>query len=166
MRYLFFQSFFIALVAFAGLLADDQSDLSRYPKCSKEELMMFFPQPIVKNVLINAQVSKTDAEEIASELANKDRRMAKIVDEKASHYSPNPFKDLSQRDQAIKIYQETLFEVFANVLKSHGIKDENQIHSLLEEVRTIKSKMFIECIRQQQEASSSATIQNSLIDRK
>ncbi len=155
MRYLFFQTFFIATLVCMDVAADDQSDPVKYPKCSKEELMMFFPKPVVKGVLIKAHFSEKDADSIANLLAAEDRGMAKIVDEKASHYSPNPFKDLSQRDQAIKIYQETLFEVFANALKSHGIKDENQIRSLLDEVRTIKSKMFIECIKQQQDEKNS-----------
>jgi hypothetical protein len=149
MRSLFFRIIFLAAFFGMDLKAEDQTDLNTFPKCSKEELMMFFPQPIVKSVLLNAHISENNADEIAKDLANKDRGMAKIVDEKASQFNPNPFKDLSQRDQAIKIYQETLFEVFANVLKSHGINDENQIRSLLDEVRTVKSKQFIECMRQE-----------------
>lgn len=151
MKNLFFKTFFITALAFIDICAEEQESIL-YLKCSKEELMMFFPESIVKNVLMQAHISEKDAREIAEQLASKDKGLAKIVDEKASHYNPNPFKDLSQRDQAIKIYQETLFEVFANVLQSHGIKDENQIRSLLEEIRTIKSKLFIECIRQQQNA--------------
>lgn len=110
---------------------------------------MFFPEGIVKNVLIQANFTKEESDSIANELAVKDRGMAKLVDQKAAQYQPNPFKELNQRDQAIKIYQETLFEVFANVLKEHGVKDENQIRALLDEIRLIKSKNFIDCISKQ-----------------
>lgn len=148
MCYRFLLTFFAVFLVFCDLMANDSSGELPYPKCSQEELMRFFPQPIVKSVLIKAHFSEKDATEIAEQLANKDKGMSKIVDEKASQFYPNPFRDLSQRDQAIKIYQETLFEVFANVLQSHGIKDENQIRTLLDEVRTTKSKMFVECMRQ------------------
>lgn len=156
----FFKICCIAVIFATGgnnLHADEKSELNAgYPQCTKEELMMFFPQPIVKKILMNAKVDAAEADSIAKELAGKDQGMAKIVDQKAAQYNPNPFKDLSQRDQAIKIYQETLFDVFATVLKGHGIKDENQIQSLLDEIRTMKSKMFIECIRLQQQQSASA----------
>jgi len=135
-------------------LTDSLIATSTFPSCSKEELMMFFPQPIVKNVLVlDAHLDEKDAEDISTELAIQDKGLAQLVDERASRYTQNPFKDLSQRDQAIKIYQETLFEVFANVLKGHGIKDEQQIRTLLDEIRSVKSKMFIDCIRKEQAAS-------------
>lgn len=131
----------------AGVLAGDETI-----SCTKEELMMFFPPAIVKSVLVKAQFTQQQADEIAKDLAGNDKKLAKIVDEKAEKENPNPFKDLSQRDQAIKIYQETLFEVFANVLKAHGVNDEHEIHQLLDEVRANKSRMFIECIRKSEQS--------------
>lgn len=133
-----------------------------YLPCSKEELMKFFPQPIVKGVLMNdAHLPEQEADSIAQELAKADQRLEKMVDEKAARYNPNPLKNLGQRDQAIKIYQETLFEVFASTLKSHNIKDESQIRFLLEEIRSIKSKMFVDCIRQQYDFSPPANLEKN-----
>jgi hypothetical protein len=129
--------------------------LSNSMKCTKEELMTFFPQQVVQSVLVKAQLPKDQAASIAEELSHKDRELAKIVEEKAAKLDPNPFKDLSQRDLAIKIYRETLYEIFAKVLKSHGVTNEDQIQTLLDEMQAAKSKLFIECIRKQQASSSS-----------
>ena len=146
MKQIFFYSCCISLI-----YCLQTETLLASPSCTKEELMKFFPQPIVMNVLVtDAHLSEKDAEAISKELAIKDNSLTQLVDEKASQQKPNPFNDSSQRDKAIKIYQETLFEVFAKVLKEHGINDEQQMRSLLDEIRTLKSKMFIECIRQQQ----------------
>lgn len=159
MRKLIFQSCCIAVTIWIcqeNLVAEEKSASSQYPPCTREELMLFFPEGVVKNVLVQANFSEEESEGIAKELGVKDRGIAKLVDQKAAQYQPNPFKELSQRDQAIKIYQETVFEVFANVLKEHGIKDENQIRSLLEEIRLIKSKIFIDCISKQPRSSKAS----------
>jgi hypothetical protein len=129
--------------------------LSNSMKCTKEELMIFFPQQIVESILVKAKFPKEQALSIAEELSHKDQELAKIVEDKAAKLNPNPFKDLSQRDLAIKIYRETLYEVFAKVLKAHGVTNEDQIQTLLDEMQSAKSKLFIECIRKQHVNSSS-----------
>jgi hypothetical protein len=129
--------------------------LSNAMKCTKEELMTFFPQQVVQSVLTHSNMTKEQATDIAQELSQKDKELAKIVEEKADKLEPNPFKDLSQRDLAIRIYRETLYEIFAKVLKSHGITNEDQIQTLLDEIQMAKSKLFIECIRKQQTPLSS-----------
>lgn len=135
--------------------------LSNSMKCTKEELMAFFPQQIVESILIKAKIPKEEASKMALELSQKDRELAKLVENKAAKMEPNPFKDLNQRDLAIKIYRETLYEVFAKVLKSHGMTNEDQIQSLLDEMQAAKSKLFIECIRKQQPNSSSPSPSSS-----
>lgn len=125
--------------------------------CTKEQLMTFFPQPVVESVLIEAKIPEEQAKEIARELSQQDRELVKKVEEKAVKWDPNPFSDLSQRDLAIKIYNETLYEVFSKILKSHGIHNDNQIQTLLDKVREMKSKLFIDCIRNQQAPSTLPT---------
>lgn len=125
--------------------------------CTKEQLMTFFPQPIVESVLMEAKIPEEQAKEIARELSQQDRELVKKVEEKAVKWDPNPFSDLSQRDLAIKIYNETLYEVFSKILKSHGIPNDNQIQTLLDKVREMKSKLFIDCIRNQQAPSTPPT---------
>lgn len=129
--------------------------------CTKEQLMTFFPQPVVESVLTEAKISEEQVKEIGQELSQQDRELIKRVEEKAVKWDPNPFSDLSQRDLAIKIYNETLYEVFAKVLKAHGISNDTQIQALLDKIRELKSKLFIECIRNQQSSTTSSTSPSS-----
>lgn len=123
--------------------------LSNSMKCTKEELMRFFPEQLVTSVLIKAKLPKEQANAIAKELSEKDRELERLVEEKSAQVEPNPFKNLSHRDLAIKIYRETLYQVFAKVLKANGITNEDQIQTLLDELQEARSKLFIECIRKQ-----------------
>ncbi len=140
----------ISTLCFATLQAETTGVvLSNSMKCTKEELMTFFPKQILQSILIQAQLPKDKADKIAEELSQKDKEFTKIVEEKAAKVQPNPFQDLSQRDLAIRIYRETLYEVFAKVLKANGVTNEDQIQTLLDEMQNEKSKRFIECIRKQ-----------------
>ena len=145
----------ISMVCSVSLQAETtEVVLSNSMKCTKEELMRFFPEQLVQSILSKAHLPKEQAEAIAQDLSKKDQELAKLVEEKSSQIEPNPFKNLSQRDLAIKIYRETLYEVFAKVLKSHGVTNEDQIQTLLDELQEARSKLFIECIRHQQPWSS------------
>ena len=144
----------MALTGLTTLYAQDTTQTSAPSlesiDCTKEELMTFFPKPVVEAVLIREQISKEQAQAIAQELSGKDQELVKNVEAKASRLDPNPFKDLNQRDLAIKIYRETLYEVFAKVLKAHDITNDERIQQLLDKVQQAKSRLFIECIRKQQ----------------
>jgi hypothetical protein len=115
--------------------------------CTKEILMTFFPPSIVKSVLVRHQVPADKAAEIAEELSQKDREILRIVEKKASQMEINPFKDLNQRELAIKLSKETIYSVFAQVLKDHQITNEDQIHALLDDIQEAKGKLFINCFR-------------------
>lgn len=117
--------------------------------CSKETLMTFFPRPVVKAVLMQNKVSEEEAQQIAQELSQKDQEVVKQVEVKASEMNPNPFSDLAYRNTAIKLFRETLYEVFAKVLKAHQITDENQIQHILEDMQAAKGKLFVECIKKE-----------------
>lgn len=116
-------------------------------QCTKEELMTFFPKAVVKSVLIQHKVPEAEAQIIAQELSQKDQEVVKTVEMKASKLDPNPFKDLSNRDMAVKVFRESLFEVFSKVMKAHNITDESQIKALLEDLQATKGKLFVECIK-------------------
>ncbi|CUI16560.1 putative secreted protein [Candidatus Protochlamydia naegleriophila] len=141
----------MALNCFADVATDEKTGVAVEPSfCTKEELMTYFPQPLVKAILLKSNVQEEQAAAIAEDLAQKGQELEKVVAEKAAKLDPNPFKDLSQRDVAIKIYRETLYEVFAKVMKNHGITSEDQIQTLLDEMQLAKSKLFIDCIRREQ----------------
>lgn len=136
---------FLLASGFLGCFAEEKK--LTYENCTKEELMMAFPFYIVKEAMLSAGYSQDLSTQIAQELALKDKNISKIVDERAEQLHPNPFKDLSLRDQALKIYQETLYDVFSGVLKANGINNEAEIQSLLEKIRLTKSKLLIDCLR-------------------
>lgn len=121
--------------------------LSNSMRCTKEELMAFFPRQIVESVLIEAKVSKEESAAIATELAKKDQQMAKIVEEKGQKVDAYSVQKNDRRELALKTYREALHEVFSEVLKSHGIKEESQIQSLLDKIQGDKNRLFIECVR-------------------
>ena len=123
--------------------------LSNSMKCTKEELMRFFPHQIVHALLIKANIPEDKADAIAKELSDRNKDFARILEEKSEKITPNPFKNLSQRDLANQIYQQTLYEVFANTLRTHGITDEEKIQSLLSQLKEDRTKLFMECIRKQ-----------------
>ena len=146
----YFSCIFVSTVCCAILQGETtEVVLSNSMKCTKEELMRFFPEQIVQSVLVKAKLPQEQADAIARDLSQKDRELAKLVEERSSKVDPNPFKNLSQRDLAIKIYRETLYEVFAKVLKAHGVTSDDQIQTLLDELQEARSKLFIECIRKQ-----------------
>ena len=83
---------------------------------------------------------------INKELAEKDKDVIKMVEEKASKVSPNLLRDPQQRQAAVKLFRETLFEVFSKVMKAHGITDDKQIQEMLDDVQKQKALRFKECM--------------------
>lgn len=125
-------------------------------KCSKELLMTFFPAPLVKQVLINHHISPEKAEQISHALARKDQEVVQLVDSKSKQLETNPFQDVEKRDQAVKIFREALYETFSKVLKANGIENDEEIHTMLEDMQAAKGKHLVACM-QQQEAQEPTT---------
>ncbi len=124
--------------------------LSNSMKCTKEELMRFFPEQVVKDVLIKANLPQNQAEAIAHTLSLKDSELTKLVKEKSAQLSiSNHESQFTQRDLVTKIYRETLFEAFSNALKENGVTDPDQIQILLESLKEARSKLFMECMKKQ-----------------
>ncbi len=115
-------------------------------ECSKELLLSFFPEAFVTEVLQKYQVSKEKWEPIVKGLKEKNDEVIKLVDEQASKMNPNPLKDPSQKQQAVKIFRESLYQVFASVLKANGVSDDQKIQSMLGEIQQLKTKRFAQCM--------------------
>lgn len=152
---LFLACFMAALLYSAPLKASatnsDESDSLEEPvKCTKEELINFFPQQVVEHVLIKAKIPRDKAHKIAVELSQKNMELLNTVEEKSSHLQKNLSNNSNLQDQTIKIYGDTLHDMFTKVLKAYGIDDETQAQNLLEQIRLERSKHFIECLRLQQ----------------
>ena len=102
-----------------------------------------FCQPTLKK--FNVPEDKWDA--IVRGLADKNKDVLRLVEEKASKLDPNPFKgfDPSQRAAAVKIFRETLTQVFSEVLKANGVSDDTQIAQMLEDIQRQKAANFAKC---------------------
>lgn len=126
--------------------------------CTKEVLMNLYPAPILKAILEQHSIPADKADAISRELAKRSQdSIDKIVEEKASKMDPNPFNDLTKRDEAGKIFRETVFEVFARVLNAHGIvEDDTEKQAILDEMQEIKGKLFFECIKKEQNVDKHA----------
>ena len=122
-------------------------------ECSKELLLSYFPDVFVSQTLKKYNVPQDKWSAISKGLAAKDKDVLKIVEEKASKLSPNPFKDRdpAQRQIAVKIFRETLTQVFNEVLKANGVTDEKQLSAMLDDIQQQKAKNFALCMEKQKQ---------------
>lgn len=141
--------FMLASVSLGLYAETTEVVLSNSMKCTKEELMRFFPEQVVRSILLKHNVPKEKVDAIARELSQKDEELSKMVEEKSHRLDANSLKNLSQREAAAKIYRETLYEVFSKELNAHGVTDQDQIQAMLDDLQEARSKLFIECIRKQ-----------------
>ena len=123
--------------------------LSNSMKCTKEELMRFFPEQIVESILVQGNVAKEKAEIIAQILAKKDIEIAKLAEQKPAKMDPNFLQDANKRQAAIQTYKEVVYQVFSQVLKENGVTDEGQIQQFLEKLQEARRNLFLECVRKQ-----------------
>lgn len=131
----------MALCAPAVSSAQSKSD-----ECTQEVLMSYFPDKFVSQTLDKFQVPQAQRAAIQKELAEKDKQVIPMVEEKAGKMTPNPLRDPQLRQEAVKIFRETLFELFASTMQAHGINDKTQIQSMLDDVQQQKAKQFAACM--------------------
>ena len=87
-------------------------------ECSKELLLAYFPETFVTETLKKFKVPESEWAGINKDLSSKDGDVIKMVEEKASKMDPNPLKDPQQRQGAVKIFRETLLEIFSSIVAS------------------------------------------------
>ncbi len=133
-------------LALTSVSALDVTPKSGVDECSRELLLSYFPETFVNETLKKFNVPKDQWDAINKELTSKNDSVIKIVEEKAQKMDPNPLKDPSQRQAAVKIFRDTLFEVFAGVMKQHGVTDDQQIKSMLEDIQHQKAVRFAQCM--------------------
>lgn len=120
--------------------------------CSKELLLAYFPKQFVNETLKKFNVPQDKWDSINKALSEKDKEVIKIVEEKAAQMNPNPLKDPQQRQAAVKIFRETLLQIFSDVMKANGISDEQQIQAMLDDVQQQKARRFAQCMERQRGA--------------
>ncbi len=118
-------------------------------ECSQEILLSYFPGVFVSETLKKFNVPQDQWDAIKKELLARDKEIIKQVEAKASKMNPNPLKDPEQRQAAVKLFRETLFDNFGAVAKAHGIKDDKQIQAMLDDIQQQKAKRFAHCMEVQ-----------------
>ena len=124
-------------------------------ECAKELLLSYFPEPIVKETLKRFSIAGDKVAGITRSLTNKDKEVVKIVEEKAKAMNPNPLKDPQQRAVAVKLFRDTLLQVFTEALQENGITDTSKFQAMLDDIQQQKAKKFAMCMdRQKAQAQS------------
>jgi len=141
----------LALFLAVGICSVPNAVHADEDECSREILLSYFPSVFVKETLAKYKVPQDQWDAITKELADRDKNILKIVEEKAAKLESNPLKDPQQRQAAVKIFRDTLFENFAAVLKAHGVKDDKQIQEMLDNVQQQKAQRFAKCMQKHQQ---------------
>lgn len=134
-------------------------------ECAKELLLSYFPEPIINETLKKFKVPEDKFAGINKSLSSKDKEIVKLVEQKAAAMNPNPLKDPQQRQAAVKLFRETLLQVFSEALKDNGVLDSTQYQAMLDDIQQQKAKKFAMCMEKQKESlKQSQTNQNSSND--
>lgn len=127
-----------------GFAADQAVD-----ECSKELLLAYFPEPFIRETLKKFNVPEDKWNKIASELISKDKEVVSVVEEKAAAMTPNPLRDPQARQEAVKLFRDTLLSLFTDVMKANGVDDEKQIQAMLDDLQKQKAERFTKCMQRQ-----------------
>lgn len=130
-------------------------------ECTKELLLSYFPQNFVKETLKKFNVPQDKWDSIAQALADRNKDVVKLVEDKAAQQNPNPLKDPALHQQAVAIFRDTLLQVFSDVAKANGVTDDEQIKKMFVDIQQQKAKRFVECRRQAEEAAGGKTNPNA-----
>lgn len=118
-------------------------------ECAREILLSYFPAPMVNETLKKFDVPQDKWSGITSSLSSKDKDVVKIVEQRASAMNPNPLKDPQQRQAAVKLFKETLLEVFTDAMKQNGLTDTSKFQAMLDDIQQQKAKKFAMCLEKQ-----------------
>jgi hypothetical protein len=121
---------------------------------SKELIMAYFPEPFVNETLPKYNVPKEEWEAINKELAAKERELIPIVEEKAAKISPTLLVDAKQKQAAVKLFRETLLQLFSEVMMAHGITDNAKIQEMLDSIQQLKAERFLHCMQNKKNEKS------------
>lgn len=161
----------LSMVFSVGLMMNPLVAVADTPPdaCSKELLISHFPQIFVTETLKKFDIPQDKWNNIIKELDEKSPEVMVIVEQKAAKMDPNPFKDRSaqQRQVAVKLFRETIFEKFNEVLKANGIDDEKKAQLMLDDIALQKAKNFAACIeKQKSDAAPAVTPEPAAVDHK
>lgn len=146
------------LIAFGAgavaLLTPMNSSAATNEECSEDILMSYYPEEFVTQTLEKFQVPQAQRMAIIKALAAKDHEVVPTVEDRAAKMTPNPLRDPKYRQEAVKIFRDTLYELFANVMQAHGVNNREQIQAMLDDVQQQKAERFAACLNQESSSGS------------
>lgn len=133
-------------------------------ECSQEILLSYFPIVFVKETLKKYNIPQERWDSISKNLIARDKEIIKIVESKAAKMDPNPLKDPQHRQEAVKLFRETLADNFTAVMNANGIQDNRQIQAMLDDIQQQKAKRFTRCMEQQKQEYNRQAPQQSRVN--
>jgi hypothetical protein len=124
---------------------------SNNAELSNDAMMSYFPEIFVERTLERYQIPQAQRISIQKELVDKNKEVINLVEDKASKMTPNPLRDPTLRDEAVKIFRDSLYEVFSKVMLSHGVTDKEELHEMLDDIQRQKAEYFSQKMRQYKE---------------
>lgn len=140
--FLWMLTFSVMQVPVSGF-ADTPSEMD---DCTQKALRSYFPEKFVKETLKKFHVPEDRWSTITGALTDREKDIEKNVEAKAEKMTTNPLKDPNQRQVAVKIFKETLYETASQVLKANGITDDKQIQDMVDDIQHQKARQFAKCI--------------------
>lgn len=114
--------------------------------CSQQALRAYFPEKFVKSTLKKFNIPEDKWGGIVQGLKGREKDVEIIVETNAEKMNPNPLRDPQQRQAAVKLFKDALFQVASETFKKNGVNDDQQIRSMLDDIQQQKIKQFAECI--------------------
>lgn len=155
MKSVFFKKSLAGVLLAAGALIAPWNGLcaanDAIDECAKDLLLSYFPEPIVTETLKKFDVPQDKWAGINKSLASKDKEIVKLVEQKAAAMNPNPLKDPQQRQAAVKLFRETLLQVFTDAMKDNDVTDTSKLQAMLDDIQQQKAKKFAMCMEKQKQ---------------
>ena len=138
-------------VVFSPINAQTNSNNSDNSEISNDMMMSYFPEIFVERTLERYRIPQAQRIPIQKELADKNQEVIDLVEDKASKMTTNPLRDPKMREEAVKIFRDSLYQVFSKVMHSHGVTDKEELHEMLDDIQRQKAEYFSQRLQQYKE---------------
>ncbi len=123
--------------------------------CTKETLVVFFPQPFVEKTMAKFDVDADLRESILDDLTGKDPEILATIDSRSEMQGYNPLKDPSKRNETVQLFNQVVLESFTQIMEAHGITDTAQIKDMYSDIQRQKAERFRLCHEMMRKKSNS-----------
>lgn len=141
---------FVILSPLSYLPAYDAS-----PPCFRELETNFFKQILLYQALSLHHVYQSQWSPIYQDLVKRSADIPRTVRDKASRMHRNPLQDPFQKDVAVDILRQTLYDAFVEVLKIHNITNESDIKDMFNYIQERQPEYLRRCMIVEPQANPS-----------